>query len=119
MAKLLDPMRDAIRTRHPSIRTEDAYPLWARQFLLFHGKTHPAETGEREVWPSPSQCTVERKVAAEGRVDRLSRSRSDNGPGAGGTFHGEGPPDQRSRLRRRDDTWTADGCSFLPAKRGR
>ena len=37
MSKLLDQMRDEIRARHYSIRTEDAYLRWARKFILFHG----------------------------------------------------------------------------------
>jgi len=42
MPKLLDQMREVIRTLHYSIRTEDAYADWARRFILFHGKQHPA-----------------------------------------------------------------------------
>ena len=36
--KLLDQVRDAIRTRHYSYRTEEAYVGWIRRFILFHGK---------------------------------------------------------------------------------
>jgi hypothetical protein len=49
MSQLLDQMRDRIRTLHYSIRTEDAYVLWAKQFILFHRKRHPLEMGEAEV----------------------------------------------------------------------
>jgi site-specific recombinase XerD len=47
--KLLDLVRDAIRTRHYSRRTEEAYVLWIRRFIVFHGKRHPRELGEAEV----------------------------------------------------------------------
>jgi integron integrase len=47
--KLLDQVRDAIRTRHYSRRTEDAYVYWIRRYIVFHGKRHPRELGEAEV----------------------------------------------------------------------
>ena len=45
----LRSVREAIRLRHFSIRTEEAYVHWAKRFTLFYGKRHPAEMGEREV----------------------------------------------------------------------
>ena len=47
--KLLDRVRQAIRLRHYSRRTEHAYVAWIRRFIVFHGKRHPRELGEREV----------------------------------------------------------------------
>lgn len=47
--KLLDQVRDAIRTRHYSRRTEEAYVHWIRRYIVFHGKRHPRELGEAEV----------------------------------------------------------------------
>lgn len=41
--KLLDQAREAIRTRHYSYRTEEAYVGWIRRFILFHHKRHPAD----------------------------------------------------------------------------
>ena len=41
--KLLDQVRERIRTRHYSIRTEDSYVDWIKRFILFHGKHHPKE----------------------------------------------------------------------------
>jgi len=40
--KLLDRMREALRARHYSYRTEQIYLDWARRFILFHGERHPA-----------------------------------------------------------------------------
>ncbi|MDA8446561.1 phage integrase N-terminal SAM-like domain-containing protein [Paracidovorax valerianellae] len=40
-------MRDHLRTRHYSIRTEATYVDWARRFILFHGKRHPREMGRQ------------------------------------------------------------------------
>ncbi len=41
--RLLDRLRFVIRARHFSLRTEEAYVFWVRQFILFHGKRHPLE----------------------------------------------------------------------------
>lgn len=57
-------MRAEIRTRHYSIRTEEAYADWARRFILFHGKRHPKEMGADEVQQFLSHLAVERNVAA-------------------------------------------------------
>ena len=53
-AKLLDQLREVLRVRHYSLRTEEAYVLWARRFLKFHrdqtgGWKHPRELGATEV----------------------------------------------------------------------
>jgi hypothetical protein len=47
--KLLDQVRDAIRRKHFSIRTERSYVDWIRRFILYHGKRHPREMAEPEV----------------------------------------------------------------------
>lgn len=47
--KLLDRLRDAVRACNYSRRTEEAYVLWSRRFILFHGKRHPATMGAEEV----------------------------------------------------------------------
>ena len=62
--KLLDQVRDAIRVRHYSIRTEKAYVDWCRRYILFHKKRHPAEMGESEVSAYLTHLAVDRKVAA-------------------------------------------------------
>jgi hypothetical protein len=41
----VDRVREAIRSRHYSRRTEKAYWYWIRYFIFFHGKRHPAEFG--------------------------------------------------------------------------
>jgi len=47
--KLLDQMREMFRTRHYSIRTEQAYVNWAKRFILFHHKRHPNTMREPEI----------------------------------------------------------------------
>lgn len=62
--RLLDQLRDAIRRRHYSYRTEKSYSHWARRFILFHGKRHPAEMGEGEVAAFLTHLAVDRRVSA-------------------------------------------------------
>ena len=47
--KLLDQVRDAIRLKHDSRRTEDAYVDWIRRDIVFHQKRHPQEMGIPEI----------------------------------------------------------------------
>ena len=47
--KLLDQVREAIRTRHYSPKTEESYVHWVKRFIFFHNKRHPAEMGERKL----------------------------------------------------------------------
>ena len=47
--KLLDQVRQAIRTRHYSYMTEKAYVGWIKRFIFFHNNRHPAEMGEAEI----------------------------------------------------------------------
>lgn len=47
--KLLDQLRDAIRLKHYSYSTEKTYVRWAKRYILFHNKRHPAEMGAEEI----------------------------------------------------------------------
>ena len=47
--KLLDQVRNRIRCKHYSIRTEQTYIEWIRKFIFYHGKRHPSEMGENEI----------------------------------------------------------------------
>jgi integron integrase len=61
--KLLDVVREAIRVRRYSIRTEQAYVQWIRRFILFHGLRHPEEMGAPEVAEFLSHLVLDRNVA--------------------------------------------------------
>lgn len=62
--KLLDQLRDRIRLKHYSRRTEDAYLDWAKRYILYHNKTHPQEMGKQEVEAFLTHLATERNVAA-------------------------------------------------------
>src|SRR5437667_12259984 len=62
--RLLDRVRAALRARHYSRRTEDAYVAWIRRYIIFHGKRHPVEMSAAEVTRFLSSLAVEGKVAA-------------------------------------------------------
>ncbi|MHB0887753.1 phage integrase N-terminal SAM-like domain-containing protein [Acidithiobacillus sp.] len=47
--KLLDQVRDRIRAKQSSLRTEEAYLGWIKRFILFHGKRHPDELNAGDV----------------------------------------------------------------------
>ena len=63
--KIEDRLRDAIRERHYSLRTEEAYTMWYRQFVRFHQMRHPQEMGEEEITEFLRHLSVERDVAVE------------------------------------------------------
>ena len=62
--KLLERLRIHLRTRHYSIRTEQAYIDWARRFIVYHGKRHPQDMGAAEVEAFLSHLAVDRQVSA-------------------------------------------------------
>jgi integron integrase len=70
--KLLDRVRGAIRLKHYSIRTEQAYSDWIRRFILFHNKRHPSEMAEPEVTEFLTHLAREGKVAASTQNQALS-----------------------------------------------
>ena len=61
--RLLDRLRRVLRTRHYSARTETAYVAWVRRYVRFHGLTHPAALGERDVEAFLSHLAVTHRVA--------------------------------------------------------
>jgi integron integrase len=70
--KLLDRVRDAIRTKHYSIRTEEAYVNWIKRFILFHDKRHPQEMEATEIEEFLTHLAVDKKVAASTQNQALS-----------------------------------------------
>jgi integron integrase len=71
-SKLLGEMRDHIRRKHYSIRTEQAYLAWAKRYILFHRKRHPNEMGEAQIVAFLNHLAVERNVAASTQNQALN-----------------------------------------------
>ena len=69
---LLDRVRDAIRVRHYSLRTEQTYIQWIRRFILFHQKRHPDKMGKEEIEAFLTYLAINRKVAASTQNHALS-----------------------------------------------
>lgn len=70
--RLLDRMREALRSRHYSRRTEQAYCHWVRRFIYFHHKRHPAEMAEAEINAFLTHLAVKEKVSASTQNQALS-----------------------------------------------
>jgi integron integrase len=69
---LLNKVVEAVRVRHYSIRTEQAYLYWIKYFIHFHGVRHPMEMGEQEVAKFLSFLSVQRDVAASTQNQALN-----------------------------------------------
>ena len=62
--KLLDRVRETIRHKHYSFRTEKSYVAWISRYILFHNKRHPLEMGRAEIEAFLTYLAVNRKVSA-------------------------------------------------------
>lgn len=70
--RLLDQVRERVRTLHYSRRTEQAYVHWCRAFIRFHGIRHPAELGAPEVESFLTWLAVERRLSTSSHRQALS-----------------------------------------------
>lgn len=71
-ARLLDQVREIIRRKHYSIRTEAAYVDWIKRYIFFHQKRHPANMGAQEIEQFLNHLAVDKKVAASTQNQALS-----------------------------------------------
>ena len=70
--RLLDRVRHAIRARHYSLRTEEAYVAWIRRYILFHRKRHPIEMDETEINAFVTHLAVDEGVGSSTQTQALS-----------------------------------------------
>ena len=70
--KLLDRVREAIRVRHYNRRTEEAYVTWIQRYIVFHGKTHPAQMGASEISQFLTWLAIDRHITASTQNQALS-----------------------------------------------
>ena len=62
--KLLDIVREQIRVRHYSMKTERTYIGWIKRYIFFHQKKHPIDMGKAEIEAFLTYLAVDRKVSA-------------------------------------------------------
>ena len=70
--KLLDQVRHAVRVRHLSHRTEEAYLSWIKKYIFFHDKQHPIQMGESHVSEFLTHLAVKNRVASSTQNQALS-----------------------------------------------
>jgi integron integrase len=70
--RLLDQVRRAIRAKHYSRRTEEAYVYWIRKYILFHKKRHPKDLDASAVTAFLGWLAVEESVSASTQNQALS-----------------------------------------------
>ena len=70
--KLLDQVRDMLRLKHYSRRTEESYVNWIKRYILFHNKKHPKDMGAPEIEAFLTHLAVQEKVAASTQNQALS-----------------------------------------------
>jgi integron integrase len=70
--KLLDQLREALRSRHYSRRTEQTYCHWVKRFIYFHNVRHPCEMAEPEINAFLTHLAVKEKVSASTQNQALS-----------------------------------------------
>ena len=70
--RLLDQVRETIRRKHYSLRTEATYIDWIKRYIFFHQKRHPAEMGAPEMEQFLNYLAVKRQVAASTQNQALS-----------------------------------------------
>ena len=64
--RLLDQLREQIRYLHYSLRTEEAYVYWVKNFIRFHGLKHPRDLGQAEIESFLTYLSTPRKDARRG-----------------------------------------------------
>jgi len=70
--RLLDQLREHIRYRHYSLRTEEAYVHWVRAFIRFHGLQHPRSLGQADIESFLTWLAAERQVSPSTHKQALS-----------------------------------------------
>jgi len=69
--KLMDQLREAIRVRHYSYKTEQSYVQWVKRYILFRDKRHPSAMGEAEIRHFLNHLVVDKQVTASTRNQAL------------------------------------------------
>lgn len=67
--KLLDLVRQKIRLKHYSIRTEETYINWIKRYIIFHNKKHPKDMGKAEIEAFLTDLAVNGNVSASTQLN--------------------------------------------------
>jgi len=70
--KLFDQVRDVMLKKHYSIRTEQSYVNWIKQYIIFHKKRHSKDMGEREISHFPFHLATDKNVASSTQNQTLN-----------------------------------------------
>ena len=70
--KLLDQVVEVMRYHHYSIRSEESYVRWIKQFILFNNKRHPSDMGKAEIERFLSHLVVDKNVAVSTQSQALN-----------------------------------------------
>ena len=70
--RLLEQVRQTIRLKHYSPRTEESYMHWIKRFILFHNKRHPKDMSVKEVEQFLTHLAVNRRVSPSTQNQALS-----------------------------------------------
>jgi hypothetical protein len=70
--RLLDQVREVIRIKHYSIRTEQAYVQWIRRHIIYHGRRQPKELGAPELSAFLSALAVQGRASASTQNQALN-----------------------------------------------
>ena len=75
-SKLFDQMRERLRLKRYSLRTEPSYMQWVKRYILFDGKRHPDDRGKAEVEALLTMLALQPRIglsrAGQGRIDDLA-----------------------------------------------
>ena len=70
--KLLDQVRQCIRLKHLSLRTEETYLNWIKRYVVFHNKRHPLELGEQDARTFLAHLVQNRYVSSSTQNQELN-----------------------------------------------
>ena len=70
--KLLEQVRDVIRLKHYSYKTEKSYVSWIKRYIIFHDKRHPRDMGGKEIEEFLTHLAVKENVAASTQNQALN-----------------------------------------------
>jgi hypothetical protein len=71
-ARLLDQVREVLRVRHYSLRTEQAYIAWIKRFIFFHHKRHPRELGTPDIEAFLTDLAVRQRVSSSTQMQAFN-----------------------------------------------